>query len=127
MPMYMRNELMFPPYAIPMLRELRGAEWRQLVDHIMSVPEGHEDALAFSLLMIRLNGCLSCETDGYRAMRGCIVCATQTIRRYKGGDKELVKAFKEARKEVQSFIHKQQSEHKSSPAGLHDGSPQPTA
>ena len=121
--MYMRNELMFPPYAIPMLRDLRGAEWRQLVDHIMSLPEGHEDALAFSLLMIRLNGCLSCETDGYRAMRGCIVCATQTIRRYKGGDKELVKAFKEARKEVLSFIHKKQP----SATGLHDGTAQPTA
>ena len=107
MTMYMRNELMFPPYVVPMLKDLRGADWRQLVEHVTAVPESHTDSLAFSLMMIRLNGCLSCETDGYRAMRGCIVCATQTVRRYKGNDKELVKAFKEARKEVESFMHKQ--------------------
>ncbi len=107
MPMYMRNELMFPPYAIPTLRDLRGSEWRQLIEQVGSVPENHEDALAFSLMMIRLNGCLSCETDGYRAMRGCVVCATQTIRRFKGSDKELTRVYKDARKEVQAFMHQQ--------------------
>ncbi len=107
MPMYMSNELMFPPYAIPMLRDLRGGEWRQLIEQVGSVPENDENALAFSLMMIRLNGCLTCETDGYRAMRGCIVCATQTVRRFKGSDKDLIKVFKDARKEVQEFIRQQ--------------------
>jgi hypothetical protein len=107
-PMYMRNELMFPPYAIPMLRDLRGPEWRELVEHVMSLPESDPDSLAFSLMMIRLDGCLTCETDGYRAMRGCILCATQTVRRFKGTDKELLKAYRQARKEVQAFMRKQE-------------------
>jgi hypothetical protein len=110
MPMYMRNELMFPPYAIPMLRDLRGPEWRQLVEHVMALPEDHPDSLAFSLMMIRLDGCMTCETDGYRAMRGCILCATQTVRRFKGPDKDLVKAYRAARKEVVTFMRKQERE-----------------
>jgi hypothetical protein len=55
-------------------------------------------------MMIRLDGCLSCETDSYRAMRGCILCAQQTIRRYKGSDRELILAFEEARNDVVAFI-----------------------
>ncbi len=108
MPMYMRNELMFPPYAIPLLKDQRGSQWRQLIEQVIGLPENHEEALAFSLMMIRLNGCLSCETDGYRAMRGCTVCATQTIRRFKGSDKELLKIYRDACKEVQTFLRQQE-------------------
>lgn len=102
--MYTRNELMFPPYAIPALRDLRGEEWRQLVERVAALPPTHPDSLAFSLMMIRLDGCLSCETDSYRAMRGCILCAQQTIRRYKGTDQELLQAYEEARRDVVAFL-----------------------
>lgn len=102
--MYTRNELMFPPYAIPALRDLRGEEWRQLVERVAGLPPTHPDSLAFSLMMIRLDGCLSCETDSYRAMRGCILCAQQTIRRYKGSDRELLQAYEEARCDVAAFL-----------------------
>lgn len=73
--MYAKNELMFPHHAIPALRNLRGAEWAALVDRVLAVPEAHEQSLAFMLMMIRLDGCLGCETDSYRAMRGCEACA----------------------------------------------------
>lgn len=101
--MYTANELMFPPYVIPQLRKMRGKEWQDLVGHIASLPETHEEKLAFMLMMIRLNGCLECETDSYRAMRGCDACAIQTLRRYKGPDKDLLNLFDQALDEVRGF------------------------
>lgn len=98
--MYTKNELLFPHYVIPTLRNLRGEEWQQLTAHVLAVPETHESSLAFVLMMIRLNGCLSCETDSYRAMRGCAACATQTLRRFKGADRELSRLFQQALEDI---------------------------
>jgi hypothetical protein len=55
-------------------------------------------------MMIRLDGCLSCETDSYRAMRGCVACAQQTLRRFKASDEELVERFNKALKDVIGFL-----------------------
>jgi hypothetical protein len=104
--MYATNQLLFPHQIIPRLRDLRGPEWTALVDRVMQVAEGHEESLAFVLMMIRLNGCLACETDSYRAMRGCDACAIQTLRRYKGSDGELVNAYRQALDDVRDFLVK---------------------
>jgi hypothetical protein len=101
--MYTKNELMFPHYAIQHVRDARGDEWRTLVDHLTSLPETHEEVLAFMLLMIRLNGCLPCETDSYRAMRGCIMCTRQTLRRFKEPDSELLRMYAEALDDVHAY------------------------
>lgn len=105
--MYAKNELLFPDHIIPALRELRSDEWRKLVDHVTSLPETHPERLAFSLMMIRLDGCLECETDSYRAMRGCTMCATQTLRRFKGSDFDLKDAYEEALGDVVAFLEQQ--------------------
>ena len=42
--MYAKNEIMFPPYVIPALREYRGAEWQRLVDRVLSLEEDHPEA-----------------------------------------------------------------------------------
>jgi hypothetical protein len=101
--MYTNNELMFPHYVIPSLRKLRGPKWQALVERVTSVSEFHEEALAFMLMMVRLNGCVACETDSYRAMRGCPACAHQTLRRYKGSDEELLVSFEQALADVRKF------------------------
>ena len=102
--MYSENALLFPHRAIPALRQLRGEKWQTLVDHVLDLPECHEETLAFMLMMIRLNTCLSCETDSYRAMRGCSACAQQTLRRFKGSDDELLKLFSDALDDVRQFV-----------------------
>jgi hypothetical protein len=102
--MYAENEILFPPYATPHLKDIRGDVWRDLVDRVTRLPEDHPESLAFSLMMIRLDGCLSCETDSYRAMRGCVACAQQTLRRFKGSDEELVERFNKALNDVQAFL-----------------------
>lgn len=101
--MYTDNALLFPHEVIPSLRNLRGQTWAKLVDRIIKLPETHEETLAFMLLMIRLNGCLACETDSYRAMRGCAACAHQTLRRYKGEDDELIDMFNHALEDIRTF------------------------
>jgi hypothetical protein len=103
--MYAPNEIMFPRKAIPAVRNMRGPEWRALVERILQLPETHEETLAFMLMMIRLNGCLECETDSYRAMRGCDLCAIQTLRRYKGPDSELIKQFHHALATVREHLN----------------------
>ena len=72
---YRKYELLFTPHLGPELRDLRGEEWRRLIDYLSTVSETHPDALAFSLMMIRLGSCLTCEMDSYRAQRGCALCA----------------------------------------------------
>lgn len=101
--MYTENALMFPHRAIVALRSMRGHKWQVLCDRVLNLPETHEDTLAFMLMMIRLNGCMSCETDSYRAMRGCASCAQQTLRRYKGDDDDLLAAFEVALRDVRHF------------------------
>jgi hypothetical protein len=101
--MYTKNELMFPHYAIQHLRDARGDEWCKLIDHVASLPETHEEVLAFMLMMIRINGCLPCETDSYRAMRGCIMCTRQTLRRFKESDDELLHLYAEALGDVRAY------------------------
>lgn len=102
--MYAYNELLFPPETIPHLQHIRGEAWKTLVDHVLHLPEDHPETLALSLLMIRLAGCLSCETDSYRAMRGCTPCARQTLRRFKGADGELLRRYREALGEVRQYL-----------------------
>ncbi len=94
--MYTQNELLYPHYITPRLRDERGPDWRALIERISALPESHEEVLAFSLMMIRLNGCMACETDSFRAMRGCLACATQTLRRYKGPDRDLIQVYNQA-------------------------------
>ena len=101
--MYTDNELFFPRHVIPTLRDLRGDVWRELVDDVAAREETHERVLAFMLMMVRLNGCMACETDSYRAMRGCTMCAHQTLRRFKGQDGDLLKLFDEALVDIRAF------------------------
>jgi hypothetical protein len=101
--MYTNNEILFPHHDIPALRKLRGPKWRALVERVLTLPETHEETLALMLLMIRLDGCMVCETDSYRAMRGCASCAIQTLRRHKGSDDELLELFQQALEDVRDF------------------------
>jgi len=102
--MYAENELLFPAQVIPQLRQARGEEWQDLVDQVTQLPEDHPESLGFALMMVRLNGCLSCETDSYRAMRGCLSCARQVLHRHKGNDTSLIQRHQRAVEEVSDYL-----------------------
>ena len=96
-----RTELLFPPHLIPDLKDLRGKEWRELVEQIASLPETDPDTLAFCLMMIRLNACMGCVSGSYRFMRGCELCAQQTIARFQGTDEQLIALFHKAKEDLE--------------------------
>ena len=102
--MHAGSELLYPPYAIAPLKHLRGPAWQALVRRVAALPETHPDSLAFSLMMVRLDGCLTCETDSYKAMRGCVQCAIQTIRRFKESDEELLRLYEQAQDDVAVYV-----------------------
>ena len=102
--MYPDSEILFPSRCILQLRNLRGVEWAGLVDHVAALPDGHEDVLGFSLMMIRLGSCLTCDLDSYRASLGCCTCAGRSVAGFKGSDRELIHLFEEAREEVRVYL-----------------------
>lgn len=107
--MYMQNSLLFPREAIRSLRCSRGEKFAKLVDHVCGLPECHEEILAFMLMMIQLNGCVSCATDSYRAMNGCGVCAVRVLKRFKGSDQDLIDRYEDALNEVRLYCGSSQA------------------
>jgi hypothetical protein len=95
--LHAKAELLFPAHLISSLRDLRGDEWATLVDRVAALPETHPDALAFVLMMIELDGCLRCNSNNYKFLRGCYLCATQTVQSFKGSDRELLDLYDQAR------------------------------
>ena len=102
--MYPDSEILFPPRCIYKLHELRGPQWQQLVERVMSLPHNHEEVLAFGLLMIRLSSCLTCDLDSYRASLGCCTCARRTISGFKGDDDELLERYHKALENVREYL-----------------------
>jgi hypothetical protein len=96
-------EMLFPLRVVPALADLRGATWRHLVERIAKEEEDQAEALAFGLMMIRINGCLSCQADSFRALHGCTACARQAIMRFRGNDTDIIKLFERARKDVLAY------------------------
>ncbi|MEJ2484943.1 MAG: hypothetical protein P8Y72_06870 [Anaerolineales bacterium] len=94
------TELLFPSRVIKDLAGLRGPEWDELVNRVKNLAEDSIDHLAFVLMMTKLDGCTTCNSDSFRAMRGCTQCAILNIRRFRGSDKELIRLFEQARKEI---------------------------
>ena len=98
------TEMLFPMRVVPALKHLRGPAWRELAAMVAERPDGDEATLAFGLMMIRLNGCLNCHADSYRAMRGCTTCAQQAVLRYKDTDEALVGLYRKAGRDVALYL-----------------------
>lgn len=101
--MYTDNDILFPQHIIPSLKRERGPQWASLIEHIVTLPPTHEETLGLMLMMVRLNGCMPCETDSFRAMRGCTMCSQQTLRRFKGTDDELLEMYTAALEDIRRF------------------------
>jgi hypothetical protein len=102
--MYPKADLLFPPRMIASLRNLRGPEWAGLVDRVTKVPETDPESLAFTLMMVRLDGCVKCHEGSFKYMRGCQVCAVQTVMQFKGTDDELLVLYQKARRDIDAYL-----------------------
>lgn len=101
-----KAELLFPAHLIPSLRELRGPEWQDLVDRVTQLPETDPDSLAFVLMMIELDGCMKCNSNNFKFLRGCFLCATQMVQSFKGTDEELLDMYGKAQIQIKKELNK---------------------
>jgi hypothetical protein len=104
------TEVLFPLRVIPTLGGAHGAEWRKLVEHVQSADCRPEEQAAFVLMMVRACGCVGCNADSFRAMRGCTLCAKQNVKRNKGGDREMVENYRQVLNEVDAYIARNTAE-----------------
>jgi hypothetical protein len=86
------------------LKKLKGEDWRKLTERIAVLPETHEDALAFSHMMIKLCDCLNCDLGSYKAALGCSACSQRTINALRDTDQQLLRRFEKSRKEVLLYL-----------------------
>jgi len=101
--LHAKAELLFPAHLISSLRDLReegDGTWAELVDRVAVLDETHPDSLAFVLMMIELDGCMKCNSNNYKFLRGCFLCATQTVQSFKGTDQDLLDMYEKAKKEL---------------------------
>lgn len=102
--MYPKAEILFPFSVIPELRDLRGERWAALVDRVSKLPETDPDALAFILMMIRINSCLKCYSGSYKFMRGCRACSIQGVMQFKGDEEDLIGLYQQTREALLAYL-----------------------
>ena len=106
------TELLFPSRVILSLKGLRGEEWDALLERVAKLPQTDPDHLAFVLMMTKLDGCMTCNADSFRAMRGCTQCAILNVRRYRGTEKQFDQLYVKAQKEITKLLESKKSANK---------------
>lgn len=100
-----RTEFLFAHWAVPKLYDLRGPRWRTLVERVAALPSTHPDALAFALMMVRLDGCMACTAQRYRERGGCAGCARMMLTTFaKETEAGLLARFRAAQKEITASL-----------------------
>jgi hypothetical protein len=96
-----RTEFLFAHWAIPALKDLRGTRWRALIERVAPLSPTHPDALAFALMMVRVDGCVACDARRYRERGGCAQCASFVLKTLnKDSEEGLLARYRAAQKEV---------------------------
>lgn len=96
-----KTEFLFAHWAVPPLKNLRGAKWSALIERLSNLPADHPDALAFALLMVRLNVCVTCTAQRYRERGGCASCSEYVLTTLsKESEAALLMRYHAAQKEI---------------------------
>jgi len=99
------TEFLFAHWAVPSLNELRGPRWRELVSHVAAMPSTLPDALAFALMMVRLNGCMNCDATRYRDRGGCSTCSRFSLTTLnKESEASLLTRYHVAQKDIAEML-----------------------
>ena len=104
------TELLFPLRVLPMLRSFRGDEWRQIIDKVINGNANIIEEVAISMVMIEVAGCLTCNSDSFRAIKGCTKCAKHALSKSKRSDQELLEIYETAKESVKAYITKHHPE-----------------
>jgi len=99
--MRLASEFLFAHWAVGALKHLRGDKWRAMVARIAALPATDPDALAFALMMVRVNGCVACDLKRYRERGGCANCSKLVLTTLnKESEAGLLTRFRAAQKEI---------------------------
>ncbi len=98
------TELLFPPRLIAILGDQRGKKWEMFLNGLQGKQIGEAERRAFVLMMARLAGCVTCQSDTWRAHQGCEQCAKQTLRKFRGTDEDLIQLFESCLMEIQASV-----------------------
>jgi len=105
------TEIVFPTRIIPALMDVRGSVWEQFIKNILAPEVSETDLTTLTLMITRMASCITCNSDSFRAMRGCTLCARQAIKRFRGSDQDLIRVFHETLEEVEEYcLRKRQDE-----------------
>lgn len=97
------TEIIFPLRVTPALRDLHGEAWQAVADQAVKAPADGLEAVSFVLAMARVASCHNCNADSFRAMKGCTACAQDAVRRYRGGEKALLKQVEKAQSDMEKW------------------------
>ena len=103
-------ELLFPLRVAASLNDLRGEEWQRLIALVSREDADPLDQCGFVYMMVKLGGCAPCNSDSFRAMKGCAACARQTVGRFRGSDQELWNLFSASKSEVLAHLKRQENQ-----------------
>ncbi len=95
-----RSEFLFAQWAVRPLQDARGARWKKLVEDIAALPETDPDALAFQLLMVKINSCATCDARKYAERGGCARCAKANLAFSRDTESTLLARYRQAQKEI---------------------------
>jgi len=100
------TELVFPIRVLPHLKHLRSEIWESITEKVIERPNDLSNQMAFTLMMTKIAGCLTCDSDSFRAIRGCTLCTQQALKRYRGSDKELEILLNKSQEKVKKYLEK---------------------
>jgi len=101
------SELIFSIRILPSICSLRGEQWKCLCESVLANPKDIVKSVGMILLVAKIAGCIKCNSDSYRAIRGCSQCAKQAIRRYKGTDKDLEIHFAKYMMRAKNYLERE--------------------
>jgi hypothetical protein len=101
--MYPRSQILFPNTCIRQLHSLLDEQWEELVEHVVAQDVSSDDRLAFSLMMIELCSCETCDMGSYKASLGCDVCSQRVVMGVKNS-KALSRRFEKALETIRQYL-----------------------
>jgi hypothetical protein len=100
------TDLLFPPRILPALADLLDTAWEELINCVIVAGPGSLEQVAFILMMARMNNCVTCNSNSYRAINGCTICTKQSLKHFSDTDETLNEMFHTTREEVKQYLRK---------------------
>jgi hypothetical protein len=97
-------QILFPLEILPQLKDMRTQKWHDFVEGFLEKNDGAMGRIAMEVTLSRLVGCTNCEADSFKAMRGCLPCARQALKRFKESDATIMRIFRETEKEIDNYL-----------------------